>query len=70
MIFVIQTFFFQERESPVGVPETAMRDPVFYRLHALINEIFLEHKNLLPRYTTEKVISISLCIHFILYRCT
>lgn len=24
-----------------------MRDPVFYRWHAFINEIFIEHKNIL-----------------------
>ncbi|KAK0083003.1 hypothetical protein PV326_006914 [Microctonus aethiopoides] len=35
----------------MGDSATAMRDPIFYRWHAFINEIFLEHKNTLPAYT-------------------
>lgn len=35
----------------MGDPATAMRDPVFYRWHAMIDEIFQEHKATLPRYT-------------------
>ncbi|XP_049767339.1 phenoloxidase 2-like [Schistocerca cancellata] len=34
---------------------TAMRDPIFYRWHAFVNGIFLEHKNLLPRYTVQQL---------------
>ncbi|XP_013107071.1 phenoloxidase 2-like [Stomoxys calcitrans] len=35
----------------MGDTATAMRDPVFYRFHANIDEIFEEHKIRLPRYT-------------------
>ncbi|XP_015123559.1 phenoloxidase 1 [Diachasma alloeum] len=34
----------------MGDSATAMRDPVFYRWHAFINDIFLEHKTTLPAY--------------------
>ncbi len=40
----------------MGTPMTAMRDPVFYAFHAYINDIFLEHKDLLAAYTTTQVI--------------
>lgn len=39
----------------MGEPSTAMRDPVFYRLHAYINDMFLEFKATLPGYTAESV---------------
>ncbi|KAL1138896.1 hypothetical protein AAG570_008958 [Ranatra chinensis] len=39
----------------MGDPATAMRDPVFYRWHAFIDDIFMEHKNTLPRYTTQQL---------------
>lgn len=39
----------------MGDPATAMRDPVFYRWHAFVDDIFQEHKNLLPRYNTQQV---------------
>lgn len=35
----------------MGDSTTAMRDPVFYRWHAYIDDIFQEHKNRLPVYT-------------------
>ncbi|KAF6200464.1 hypothetical protein GE061_004907, partial [Apolygus lucorum] len=44
--------------EPVGVMgdvATAMRDPIFYRWHAFIDEIFQEHKATLPRYTQEQL---------------
>ncbi|BES90425.1 Phenoloxidase subunit 2 [Nesidiocoris tenuis] len=44
--------------EPVGVmgdTATAMRDPIFYRWHAFVDEIFQEHKSTLPRYTAEQL---------------
>ncbi|GLH11231.1 Phenoloxidase 1 [Gryllus bimaculatus] len=35
----------------IGDSATAMRDPIFYRWHAFIDDLFQEHKNTLPRYT-------------------
>ncbi|XP_046384805.1 phenoloxidase 1-like [Ischnura elegans] len=42
---------FLETYSVMGDPATAMRDPVFYRWHATIDDLFQEHKMSLPRYT-------------------
>ncbi|KAF7994702.1 hypothetical protein HCN44_004174 [Aphidius gifuensis] len=39
----------------MGDSATAMRDPLFYRWHAFINDIFMEHKNLLPPYKPEQL---------------
>ncbi|KAG8035032.1 hypothetical protein G9C98_005455 [Cotesia typhae] len=39
----------------MGDSATAMRDPVFYKWHAFINDIFLEHKNTLPAYETPQL---------------
>ncbi|KAG8238619.1 hypothetical protein J437_LFUL018537 [Ladona fulva] len=39
----------------MGDPATAMRDPVFYRWHAFVDEIFQMHKRTLPRYTTAQL---------------
>jgi hypothetical protein len=39
----------------MGDSATAMRDPVFYRWHAFVNDIFIRHKNSLPRYTLPQV---------------
>lgn len=39
----------------MGEPSTAMRDPVFYRLHAYINDMFLEFKSTFPGYTAQNV---------------
>ncbi|XP_014276959.1 phenoloxidase 1 [Halyomorpha halys] len=44
-----------ETFSIMGDPATAMRDPIFYRWHAFIDDIFAEHKNTLPRYTTQQL---------------
>lgn len=38
---------FLESFGVMGTPETAMRDPVFYRWHESFNELFMKHKNLL-----------------------
>lgn len=35
----------------MGDSATAMRDPVFYRWHAYVDDIFQEHKERLPAYT-------------------
>jgi hypothetical protein len=45
-----------ETFSVLGEASTAMRDPVFYRIHAMVNNIFNMHKYTLPRYTVEQVI--------------
>ena len=39
----------------MGDSATAMRDPVFYRWHAFVDDIFQEYKNLLPRYQVNQV---------------
>ncbi|CAG9765318.1 unnamed protein product [Ceutorhynchus assimilis] len=39
----------------MGDTSTAMRDPVFYRWHGYIDDIFQEHKNSLPRYTVDQL---------------
>ena len=39
----------------MGDAATAMRDPVFYRWHGFINDIFIKHKDRLPRYTVPQV---------------
>nr|UZP64756.1 prophenoloxidase-1 [Bemisia tabaci] len=44
-----------ENISVMGDPTTAMRDPVFYRWHAMIDYIFQEHKNKLPQYTVKQL---------------
>jgi hypothetical protein len=45
----------KESFGVMGDTATAMRDPVFYRWHAFIDDLFTEHKNTLPRYTTQQV---------------
>uniref|UniRef100_A0A0K8VQL9 tyrosinase n=1 Tax=Bactrocera latifrons TaxID=174628 RepID=A0A0K8VQL9_BACLA len=39
----------------MGDSATAMRDPVFYRWHAYIDDIFQEHKTRLPPYTLNEL---------------
>lgn len=39
----------------MGDPATAMRDPIFYRWHAFVDDIFQEHKNVLNRYQVDEV---------------
>lgn len=46
---------FLETYSIMGEASTAMRDPVFYRWHNFINEIFLYHKDKLPAYSLDKL---------------
>jgi hypothetical protein len=40
----------------MGDTTTAMRDSVFYRWHAFINEVYERHKNTLPPYELRKVV--------------
>jgi tyrosinase len=44
-----------ETFSVLGEASTAMRDPVFYRIHAMINDIFNMHKQNLQRYPVQQV---------------
>ncbi|XP_026277611.1 phenoloxidase 2 [Frankliniella occidentalis] len=39
----------------MGDSTTAMRDPVFYRWHAFVDDIFQEHKRTLPAYTQQQL---------------
>ncbi|GLV34925.1 Prophenoloxidase 2 [Carabus blaptoides fortunei] len=39
----------------VGDPATAMRDPVFYRLHAFVDDLFQELKQTLPPYSNPQL---------------
>jgi hypothetical protein len=50
----------------IGDPATAMRDPVFYRLHSFVDDIFQEHKATLPRYDVNRVSSGHFCVFIIL----
>lgn len=47
----------------MGDSATAMRDPIFYRWHAFVDDVFQEHKNTLPQYTVQQVKFI-LTLHF------
>ncbi|KAJ8961009.1 hypothetical protein NQ318_020314, partial [Aromia moschata] len=44
-----------EEPGVMGDVATAMRDPVFYRWHSFINNIFQDFKATLPRYTVEQL---------------
>uniref|UniRef100_T1J6H5 Tyrosinase copper-binding domain-containing protein n=1 Tax=Strigamia maritima TaxID=126957 RepID=T1J6H5_STRMM len=46
---------FREEMGVMGDSATAMRDPVFYRWHKFIDQIFQEHKNTLDPYTPEQL---------------
>ncbi|KAF7994704.1 hypothetical protein HCN44_004176 [Aphidius gifuensis] len=46
---------FLESFGVMGDVATAMRDPIFYRWHSLINDLFMEHKNRLPQYKTSQL---------------
>lgn len=47
--------FFKENYGVMGDSSTAMRDPVFYRWHSYIDDIFQEFKATIPRYTVQNV---------------
>ncbi|XP_015592859.1 phenoloxidase 1 [Cephus cinctus] len=44
-----------ESFSPIGDPSTAMRDPIFYRLHQYVEEVFQQHKRTLPSYSPQQL---------------
>ncbi|XP_068086719.1 phenoloxidase 1 [Anabrus simplex] len=44
-----------ENLGVMGDSTTAMRDPVFYRWHAFVDDIFEEFKRTLPRYTVDQL---------------
>ena len=44
-----------EDAGVMGDVTTAMRDPIFYRWHGFIDQIFNKHKALLPAYTQENL---------------
>ncbi|XP_077289769.1 prophenoloxidase 2 [Arctopsyche grandis] len=44
-----------ETFSVMGDSGTAMRDPIFYRWHAYIDDLFQLHKGSLPRYTVARL---------------
>ncbi|CAG4931483.1 unnamed protein product [Colias eurytheme] len=46
---------FKEEPSIMGDVATAMRDPVFYRWHAFIDDIFQLYKNKLPPYVKDQL---------------
>nr|QOQ34392.1 prophenoloxidase 2-2 [Sogatella furcifera] len=48
-------FKYLENVSVVGDLATAMRDPVFYRWHALIDDIFVKYKQTLPPYSVQQL---------------
>lgn len=51
----------------MGDSSTAMRDPIFYRWHAFIDDIFQEHKNTLPRYTIQQVrVDTNHCVYMLI----
>lgn len=44
-----------EHFATMGESTTAMRDPVFYRWHAFIDDIFQAYKSKISKYTVEQV---------------
>ncbi|KAK5640166.1 hypothetical protein RI129_010977 [Pyrocoelia pectoralis] len=44
-----------ESFGAIGDPATSMRDPVFYSMHAMVNDMFVEFKSTLPRYTVAQL---------------
>lgn len=48
-------FLFKESFAVMGDPTTALRDPVFYRWHSFIDDVFRQFKDSLPPYTRDKV---------------
>lgn len=39
----------------MGEPSTAMRDPIFFRWHAYIDDLFQEFKATIPSYNVQNV---------------
>lgn len=44
-----------ESFAVMGDVTTAMRDPIFYRWHGYIDDLFQEHKTRLPQYTVQEL---------------
>ncbi|XP_031621669.1 phenoloxidase 2-like [Contarinia nasturtii] len=44
-----------ETFATIGDPAVDLRDPVFYRLHAYVDDLFQEHKQRLTPYTTQQL---------------
>ncbi|XP_031828652.2 phenoloxidase subunit A3 [Nomia melanderi] len=44
-----------ERFGVMGDSATAMRDPIFYRWHAFVDDVFQEHKNTLVEYSEQQL---------------
>lgn len=44
-----------ENFSVMGDPAVDLRDPVFFRWHAFIDDMFTEYKSTIPRYTVQQV---------------
>lgn len=44
-----------ESFGTVGDPTTSMRDPLFYRFHEYVNDLFQEHKQRLTPYTVQEL---------------
>lgn len=62
-------FFSNSKQESFGVMGDAavdMRDPVFYRWHAYIDDMFQEYKATLPRYTVAQVTIYTHCIILII----
>lgn len=48
----------------MGDPATTMRDPLFYRWHGFIDDVFVLYKNKLPPYGNDRVtIKISIMLN-------
>ena len=60
--FLFCIFVLQETFSTIGDPATAMRDPMFYRLHSFVDDMFQEHKSTLPHYDVNRVSDRHCCI--------
>jgi len=46
---------FRETMGVMSSTATAMRDPVFYRVHGLVDEVYNKYKETLPPYTPDEV---------------
>lgn len=52
---IIVFIYFKENYGVMGDSATAMRDPIFYRWHAYIDDIFQEFKATIPSYNVQNV---------------
>lgn len=52
-----------ESFQPIGDSSTAMRDPIFYRWHAFVDDLFQEHKQRLPQVIIRSIYDLNK-IHF------